>query len=464
MVSTPVRDVDAPRAHPPDRLRRRCSAWSPPASSSRTPGGHRVGERPVERDARARLVGVDEHDVDRAVADRGERGIAGGEPLDHERHALADPADVGHRLAARGAARRRARACSRSRRPAPCASSRNTPTVMTPGGQPVEDLADRVGRDLARAAGREVEAERVGTERDGEERVLLVRDPADLDPHRVSEGTGARSRPRVHSRLMDATAAPARTQRRVRDWLPIARSSWSRTRCCTELGDDAGRPARTSSRSSVSTSGSFGGTVARPSRLQRELWDPGDPHWYDYPAWLVYLSHFVVTLAVAIVLWFGDLPRVPPLPRAAPHGHVRRVRHLRGLPRDPAVAGEHPGRHAAHRAHRAGDLARTSGLVGRRRGVRREEHGTRSRSARCRRCTRRGRSWCMLFFWPRAGRWRIAARRATRSRWRSRSCTPPTTSCSTSCSAGSTPTRRLRPRRADADRRGAAGTRRAPRR
>jgi PAP2 superfamily len=51
----------------------------------------------------------------------------------------------------------------------------------------------------------------------------------------------------------------------------------------------------------------FGGT-APTVRLQDALWHPGDPHWYDYAAWLVYLSHFVVTLTVAIVLWFRAYP------------------------------------------------------------------------------------------------------------------------------------------------------------
>jgi hypothetical protein len=51
----------------------------------------------------------------------------------------------------------------------------------------------------------------------------------------------------------------------------------------------------------------FGGT-APTVRLQDALWDPGDPHWYDYLAWLVYLSHFVVTLTVGIVLWFRAYP------------------------------------------------------------------------------------------------------------------------------------------------------------
>jgi hypothetical protein len=51
----------------------------------------------------------------------------------------------------------------------------------------------------------------------------------------------------------------------------------------------------------------FGGT-APTVRLQRELWDPGDPHWYDYAVWLVYLSHFVVTFVVAVVLWVRAAP------------------------------------------------------------------------------------------------------------------------------------------------------------
>ena len=37
--------------------------------------------------------------------------------------------------------------------------------------------------------------------------------------------------------------------------------------------------------------------------LQRELWDPANVDWYDYVTWLVYLSHFFATLTVAIVLW-----------------------------------------------------------------------------------------------------------------------------------------------------------------
>ena len=43
--------------------------------------------------------------------------------------------------------------------------------------------------------------------------------------------------------------------------------------------------------------------------LQQELWDPDDPRWWDLAAWIVYLSHFVVTLAIALALWFRDLDR-----------------------------------------------------------------------------------------------------------------------------------------------------------
>jgi membrane-associated phospholipid phosphatase len=37
--------------------------------------------------------------------------------------------------------------------------------------------------------------------------------------------------------------------------------------------------------------------------LQRRLWDPADPNWYDYLAFAVWLSHFFVTLLVLALLW-----------------------------------------------------------------------------------------------------------------------------------------------------------------
>lgn len=47
----------------------------------------------------------------------------------------------------------------------------------------------------------------------------------------------------------------------------------------------------------------FGGTVPTVL-LQDALVDRATPHWWDYLAFLVYLSHFVFTLAVAAVLYF----------------------------------------------------------------------------------------------------------------------------------------------------------------
>jgi hypothetical protein len=53
----------------------------------------------------------------------------------------------------------------------------------------------------------------------------------------------------------------------------------------------------------------FGGT-APTVQLQRLLdVQPGRVHWWDYLAWLVYLSHFVMTLAVAAFLYVANRAR-----------------------------------------------------------------------------------------------------------------------------------------------------------
>ena len=82
--------------------------------------------------------------------------------------------------------------------------------------------------------------------------------------------------------------------RGVRDWLPIVGILVAYL-VLHELGDDARRRSRTCNPQLGFDEWVFGGT-APTVRLQRALWHPGDPHWYDYLAWLVYLSHFVVTL------------------------------------------------------------------------------------------------------------------------------------------------------------------------
>jgi hypothetical protein len=49
----------------------------------------------------------------------------------------------------------------------------------------------------------------------------------------------------------------------------------------------------------------FRGTVPTVA-VQRRYWNPTKPRWWDYATWLVYLSHFVVTPAVAGVLYVRD--------------------------------------------------------------------------------------------------------------------------------------------------------------
>ena len=49
----------------------------------------------------------------------------------------------------------------------------------------------------------------------------------------------------------------------------------------------------------------FRGTVPTVS-VQRAGWNPREPHLWDYAAWLVYLSHFVVTPALLGALWARD--------------------------------------------------------------------------------------------------------------------------------------------------------------
>jgi hypothetical protein len=52
----------------------------------------------------------------------------------------------------------------------------------------------------------------------------------------------------------------------------------------------------------------FGGT-APTVWLQEHLWDGLTIHWYDYGAWLVYVSYFVGTYLVAAFLWWVSRPR-----------------------------------------------------------------------------------------------------------------------------------------------------------
>ena len=47
----------------------------------------------------------------------------------------------------------------------------------------------------------------------------------------------------------------------------------------------------------------LGGGTTPSEHLQRWLWWPGDPAWWDIATWLVYQSHFVVPLLAAVAMW-----------------------------------------------------------------------------------------------------------------------------------------------------------------
>ena len=132
----------------------------------------------------------------------------------------------------------------------------------------------------------------------------------------------------------------------------------------------------------------FGGTVPTVW-LQDRLWHgPSQVHWYDYASWLVYVSYFLATYVVAGVLWFVDRGRfrryVASVALLARHG----VRHVRALPRRPAMARE-PGRRArSDVTSDRPDLRLTSRSSRcRSRSCSSADGNTRIRWRRCRRCT-----------------------------------------------------------------------------
>ena len=153
----------------------------PPGEQHAHPARRAFGQAPVEDPARAGIGRVDEDHVGRGVGRRRERGIAGRERLDHEPHPFADPLHLGARLA-----------------PVELHGVQTDPRGDVDDvrglvvaehadrhhldGQSPHDVADGVGLHLPPARG-EHEAERVGAQRDGEQRVVLVGDAADLDEH-----------------------------------------------------------------------------------------------------------------------------------------------------------------------------------------------------------------------------------------------------------------------------------------
>ena len=48
----------------------------------------------------------------------------------------------------------------------------------------------------------------------------------------------------------------------------------------------------------------IGGGIVPTVRLQRWLWDPRSPHWYDYASLVVYTSHFYAAIAIGATVYF----------------------------------------------------------------------------------------------------------------------------------------------------------------
>jgi hypothetical protein len=104
---------------------------------------------------------------------------------------------------------------------------------------------------------------------------------------------------------MDVQQVDRSWTRALLDWLPIA-SILVAYGILHELGDWLAPGAHVQPQLGFDEF-VFGGT-APTVRMQDALWHPADPTWYDYLAWLVYLSHFIVTPTVAIVMWVRAYP------------------------------------------------------------------------------------------------------------------------------------------------------------
>ena len=302
-VSTPV-DTSTP--HGPTRriAEATFSALSPPASSRRTPGGHRVGERPVEHGARTGLVGVDQHDVDRPVRDRGDRGITGGETLDHERHPLADPPDVGERLATMQLRAAEAEGVDQLD-DALSSFVAEHPHRDHARRQAMEDLPTVSGTTLRALPGANTNPSASApsaTASRASSSLVMPHTFTHIDAPRVPDAFRTAAYIRGP---MDAVAAPRSWAGFVRDWLPLALILVSYL-ILHELADTLSPGAHVLPQ--LGFDEHLMGGNAPTVQLQRALWDGSHVHWYDYLTWLVYLSHFVVTFTVAVVLWVRAYP------------------------------------------------------------------------------------------------------------------------------------------------------------
>ncbi|MER5635663.1 phosphatase PAP2 family protein [Kitasatospora sp. NPDC002227] len=86
----------------------------------------------------------------------------------------------------------------------------------------------------------------------------------------------------------------------LRDWVPVMGAVYTYS-LLRGYGAHTPWPVKYRPQLSFDTVVGFGQTWT--VRLQHWLWTPGSPHWYDYAATTVYMSHFFVVFVLLAVFW-----------------------------------------------------------------------------------------------------------------------------------------------------------------
>lgn len=86
----------------------------------------------------------------------------------------------------------------------------------------------------------------------------------------------------------------------LRDWLPVMAAVWTYS-LLRGYGAHTPWPVRFQPQLDMDDVFGFGDTWT--VRLQHWLWTPGHPHWYDYAATTVYMSHFFVVFVLLAIFW-----------------------------------------------------------------------------------------------------------------------------------------------------------------
>ncbi|GAA4878590.1 phosphatase PAP2 family protein [Kitasatospora terrestris] len=86
----------------------------------------------------------------------------------------------------------------------------------------------------------------------------------------------------------------------LRDWIPVMAAVWTYSLL---RGYGAHTPWAPHWAPQLAFDTFVGGGETWTVRLQHWLWTPGSPHWYDYAAVVVYMSHFFAVFVLLAVLW-----------------------------------------------------------------------------------------------------------------------------------------------------------------